>query len=146
MEWECMVPVERLSEDFQAVEDTIAKYGKAIIVSDNMPKYILMDFVANPSLKPLVDERELVKLLNGVGKRVFVQYYDYFRNDDDPLAFLADEDFSDNSKRSRTSKARAIFKNGWEKYALETIMKSNRTDAESVSAAKELYLQNFGRG
>lgn len=144
MNIECMVPVEWLSDNFRAVEETVAKYGQAIIVVDNMPKYVMMKYSPKKEWKPLIDERDLISLLNGIGKRVFVQYYENFKNNDDPFVFFDHENFSDNSKRSRMSKARAIFKNGWERNALEFIMTSNRTDSESVKLASSLHTKYFG--
>ncbi len=46
-------------------------------------------------------------------------------------------DFSANAQNTRLSKARTIFKNGWEYDALEIIVDS-RADAKTKQKAKEL--------
>ena len=144
MEIGSMISAKMLSDNFSDVEDIIAQYGYAIIIADNMPKYLMVKYTPGHEAKPLVDEKELITLLNGIGKRVFVRYYEELQKDDVSESIFDGEDFTENSKRSRKSKARTIFKNGWEKKALQIVIHSNRTDDVTKAKAKMLLARYFG--
>ena len=104
----------------------------------------MVKYTPGHQAKPLVDEAELVDLLNGIGKRVFVQYYKELQQEDMPDSIFDGENFTENSKRSRKSKARTIFKNGWEKRALQIVIHSNRTDYVTKAKARALFAHYFG--
>lgn len=71
---------------------------------------------------------ELDRLLNAVGKRTFIKYYNYFKdltyNSSDILDIIT-EDYTDKSKRSRLGHARIIFNEELNKEALKIIINSN---------------------
>ena len=143
MNIDTLVPFETLINHFPIVEDVIAQHGYAVIISDNIPKYLMVKYTPGRETKPLVDESVLIDLLNGIGKRVFVQYYEELRQENISDSVFDGEDFTENSKRSRRSKARTIFKNKWEKNALQIVIHSNRTDYETKAQAKVLYARYF---
>ncbi len=90
------------------------------------------------------DEAYLADLLKGIGKRVFVQYYEVFRNDNVPISIFDCESFTEKSKQTRRSKASKIFKNGWEKRALQMVIESEKTDHAIKARAKNLLWLYYG--
>jgi|GEM_PF-873881 len=91
-------------------------------------------------------------LLNSIGKRTFIKYYEAFKDMDishpemiDRLA-LDPQKFSSITMPNKTSSARRIFREGLEIEALQIIVES-RTDVESVKKARILLdkeLKNKG--
>jgi hypothetical protein len=81
------------------------------------------------------------RLLNSVGKEVFVRYFDHFqdfsRSNEEVAAFLP-EKYTLQSRRSRTSTARRIVREGLSRDALELISSSDRLDPETMSKARLL--------
>lgn len=80
-------------------------------------------------------------LLNRVGKAVFVQYYTYFadpRRADAEIVEMLPQEYTLKSRRSRTSKARRIFREGMQREALERIATSERTNADASALAARL--------
>lgn len=155
MNWNAVVSKEKLCAEFEAVEAVIAQYGEAVIIQDNVPKYVLKPFVL-PSDEPepahrqssrvrrplTVEEKTLLRRkLDSTGKGIFVTYYAHFRNQEDPLVFMAGEPFTQASKRARSSTARYIFRQGWECHALRYIIQKNRAEPEIVQRARELLAQ-----
>jgi hypothetical protein len=83
------------------------------------------------------------EVLNSIGKRTFIKYYENFKDSDisnqemiDTLG-LDPKDFSPFAKASKTSKSRKIFREGLEIEALLIIIDS-RADLESVEKARKL--------
>lgn len=143
MDWNCVVSREMLLEDFPAVEQIVEKYGQAIIVSGASDKYLLMRF--NPDIEPKREKKsapDLEQLLRSMGKGVFVKYFECFRDDQDPFVFMAEEQFTANSVRSRMSRARTIFSNGWEYDALRNIAHSENVSPELRWRAKKLLAEH----
>jgi hypothetical protein len=84
---------------------------------------------------------ELDRLLNRVGKSVFVRYYVRFadqRIPDSEIVEMLPRDYTLKSRRSRTSKARRIFRERRQREALERIADSQRTDSEATALARRL--------
>lgn len=84
---------------------------------------------------------DLDRLLASVGKEVFVRYFDQFRDfgvPNDEIAALLPQEYTSNSRRSRTSTARRIIREGLSRDALETIVSSDRLDPEVLSKARLL--------
>lgn len=83
----------------------------------------------------------LVRLLNSVGKSVFVRYYrefgDHSLSHEDLVALLPRE-YTLKARHTRATKARRIIDEGLQRDALELIAKSERLDPESRRGAKEL--------
>jgi hypothetical protein len=84
---------------------------------------------------------ELDRLLNSVGKKVFVRYHAWFADLRMPASEIIDmlpQDYTLKSRQSRTSKARRIFREGWQREALQRIADSEKTDAEAAALAGRL--------
>jgi len=131
--------------NFSEAEKILNEYGEVIIISEDKPKYVLIGIDKyNDILKGreggIMDKtnKDLMNTLNKIGKSTFVDYYYVFKNDDDPISKLPQE-FTLNSKRSRTSKARSIFRDNLNLEALQIIISSNRLDSELIEKAKEIY-------
>ncbi len=71
----------------------------------------------------------LEKTLNAVGKAIFVKYYFVFANmSNEDCREMFTENFTEKSKRSRTSHAKAIFREDKQFDALKIICNSPRID------------------
>ena len=82
------------------------------------------------------------RLLNSVGKRTFVKYYNNFKNQSSSYCISHfQEDFTDKAKASKTSHAKTIFREGKEIEALQLIVKSCRVDEDVRLIAKGLLLE-----
>ena len=140
MNWESVASLRELLERFDKVEKIVEQYGHCVIISEDKPKYLLSKFDSSFEGEDSVaaDSGQIIHLLNGIGQRVFVTYFYQFQNDEDPFVFLRGEGFSDHSVRSRASKARTIFRNGWQKDALNRIAHSSRTDHQTRKLARAL--------
>lgn len=116
--------------------------SKNVLVSDKDKEPSKTGYTATSVWKSKDDQ--LKKLLNACGKQAFVNYLFPSLSKDtnvtvQDIARLYPEcnDFSANSQNTRLSKARTIFKNGWEYDALEIIADS-RADPQTRQKAKEL--------
>ncbi len=94
--------------------------------------------------------KKVEPLLNRVGKRVFVEYYeklcDLTLRAGEVVALLPNE-FTLKSKWSRTSKARRIFREGLEAQALTVIAASKRVNRAIADRAKQLLAElSAGKG
>jgi hypothetical protein len=84
---------------------------------------------------------DLYRLLGSIGKGVFVRYYHEFANSaltNQEIVELLPSEYTLKSRRTRTSGARRIFREGLEKDALRLIINSDRLDNDIVEQAKEL--------
>lgn len=93
---------------------------------------------------------EVEDLLNRVGKRIFVKYYDDFKElamKDIPNVLVVEkihENFTQKSKNSRTAKAKRIFVEGKQIEALKVIVESNHPSVLSIKKrATELLQQEL---
>ncbi len=83
----------------------------------------------------------LNRLLNSIGKQVFVEYYDLFRDDrrsSEEIAAMLPPKYSPKSRQSRTSTARRIICEGFSRDALEIIASSEKLDPSTVAKARLL--------
>ena len=97
-----------------------------------------------PPLQQHTNVDDLDGLLNRVGKSVFARFYAAFADPDLPDSDIVDmlpQEFTLKSRRSRTSKARRIFREGRQREALERVASSERTDAASSALASRLLRQ-----
>ena len=90
-------------------------------------------------------EQQIKELLKACGMRAFVDYLFPALSKDINLTVLEMSricpeynGFSANAQNTRLSKARTIFKNGWEYDALEIIAKSSRVPVDVRLKAREL--------
>lgn len=86
---------------------------------------------------------DLIRLLNSVGKKVFVDFYDRFSDPAlttaDVAALLPDE-YTPHSRRSRASTARRICRAGLGDEALYLVAASRSVDPASARKARELLV------
>ena len=84
---------------------------------------------------------DLDRLLASVGKEVFVRYFEKFQDfrvPNDEIAALLPQDYTLKSRRSRTSTARRIMREGLSRDALESIASSDRLDPGTAAKARLL--------
>lgn len=95
----------------------------------------------------LTSKMEVEDLLNRVGKRIFVKYYDDFKElamKDIPNVLVVEkihENFTQKSKNSRTAKAKRIFVEGKQIEALKVIVESNHPSVLSIKKRATELLQ-----
>lgn len=81
------------------------------------------------------------KLLNRVGMKVFIKYFESFNNPkltNNDIVELFEEDFTTKSKISRTSKARKLIRENSIVDILEVIINAKKIDVETIEKAKFL--------
>lgn len=81
------------------------------------------------------------KLLNRVGMKVFIKYFESFNNPkltNNDIVELFEEDFTMKSKISRTSKARKLIRENALVDILEVIINAKKIDVETIEKAKFL--------
>lgn len=84
------------------------------------------------------------RLLNSVGKAIFIKYYYNFKNHSRDYCIMAfTEEYTDKAKSSRTGHAQTIFRNGLEKEALKIIISSNRLDENIIQTARDILKQEI---
>lgn len=85
------------------------------------------------------------RLIQSVGMKTFVKYYDYFKNDysTEEMMGIFEEDWKLESAKSKITKGKTIFRENRTKDVLEKIIKSNpnRIGTETIQKAKELLIQ-----
>ena len=160
MELGQLIPLEHLRRDFEEVAQRIAQYGVVYIIQDNVPKYLVSPIPSGVSALPVtapdqpsvsgeapsivtrrltIEEKNLmIRKLSSTGKGIFVTYYEHFKNQEDPLVFMAREDFTVQSKRARSSTARYIFRQGWQHHALRYIIQADRPTPAVIQQAQEI--------
>lgn len=154
MNYNQFVPLSQVLVDFGTVEQLLSQYGEVVIVKDDRPKYrittidgegdIMTQADPNSPRKATSKGAETMEILNKIGKSTFIEHYYDFKHDLTPADDLP-EDFTTNSKRSRTSKARKIFREGLHLEALQIIINSNRLDPKIVNRAKEIYEKEISK-
>ena len=141
-----LLKLEDVLSDFSSVETALLKHKCIILTDKGSWKYALMDmdeYEHYLAFKQEEEQRSVEKqlpiLLNGIGKRFFVGYYHELKQNYPAEYFLAKEDSMQiSSIRSRLSRARVVFVNGWEINALRFIIDSPRVDENSKKKAFQL--------
>lgn len=90
-----------------------------------------------------MDDRQLERALNSIGKGCFVKYYEDFRdvtksNEDLIELIKRNEGFTDTACQTRVTNSRRIIRAGLGIYALELISQSTRLDPSITQKAKRL--------
>jgi hypothetical protein len=91
-----------------------------------------------------MNDTKLNRLLNSIGKRVFVRYFHEFDNfsSQDMIALLRNkESFTRKACTSRTHHAKRIFHEGMQVQALAIITESNRVEPKATEKARVLLSQ-----
>lgn len=92
-----------------------------------------------------MDDAELISLLNKIGKRIFVQYFDEFGSDQNLILLLQNkESFKPKATATRIANVRRIFRAGAEERALSIIAESTRVKPEAAEKARAL-LKRLGK-
>ncbi|MCK9455532.1 MAG: hypothetical protein WCY51_07475 [Sulfurimonas sp.] len=81
---------------------------------------------------------DIRKLLNGIGIKVFVEYFQYFNNLSYEVADIIEilpSKYTEKSRRSRISKARTLIKENRVQEALDYILESQRISEEIKNQA-----------
>ena len=87
---------------------------------------------------------DIIKKLNSVGKAVFVKYYYLFRNESNQTCVAAiTEPYTLNAKQSRTSSAKAIFREGMQLQALRIISQSSKVDPLTRKQASKIMIDEI---
>jgi hypothetical protein len=84
---------------------------------------------------------DLVRLLNSVGKKVFVDYYDAFSDPSltpDDVFELLSKGYKESARRTRASKGRKICQEGFGPDALRIIADSEKVDPAAARKARQL--------
>ncbi len=79
---------------------------------------------------------ELNRKLTSIGKGVFVEYFEDFKNGS--FDVLDEKKFTELAKKTRISKAKSIFNAGQEYEALENILNSKKVEQEWRDLAKDI--------
>jgi len=150
-----IISPEELLEDFEGVCERLESDNEAFIFQNNKPSHVIMTInhyqnialnkgEQNTATTNNADNEDLDSMLNKIGKRIFVDYYNIFKTDDNPEDKLIDEEFTLNSRRSRSSSARRIFRDGLHLAALKNIIQSPKIDEETLVKAKDLLAAETG--
>lgn len=88
-----------------------------------------------------MNKTTLNTLLNSIGKRTFVTYFEEFgdsglSNQDVVTLLQSEESFTAGASATKTSKARRIFREGVEAQALSIIAESRRVDRKVAEDAR----------
>jgi predicted HNH restriction endonuclease len=81
------------------------------------------------------------KLLNGIGIKIFVTYFQYFNDnnlDTSDIIEILPNSYTEKSRRSRISKARTIISNNRLQEALNYILNSTRVDEQIKEKAQNI--------
>ncbi len=96
-----------------------------------------------------MDQEQLKRTLNSVGKSCFVKYFNEFKNpaySNQELVYLLhrNEGYEKTACNTRVTKSRKIFREGMEKEALEIIISSQKVDVKTYEGAKDILISLQG--
>ncbi len=86
-------------------------------------------------------ETDLDRLIRSIGKSTFVRFYEEFSDptiSDQEMVELLPAEYTLHSRRTRTTKARRILREGLEDDVLWLIANSDRVDAETAQKVRVL--------
>ncbi|SMB82590.1 Antitoxin Phd_YefM, type II toxin-antitoxin system [Desulfonispora thiosulfatigenes DSM 11270] len=145
-----IVSINELENNFSEFCSKLKSENEVYIFQDNKPTHVIMTIEHYQNLlegasseSNEANDDSIEKLLNKIGKRIFVDYYYIFKEDNNPEEQLpsGDNGFSLNSRRSRSSSARKIFREDLEIDALENIVQSSRLDDITLTKARKILSQ-----
>lgn len=146
-----IITVDELAK-FDDLSDRLEDLKEGFIFRNNKPTHVIMTL---ERYQELCEDRlnnsddsdpmeDIVTLLNKVGKKIFIEYYEVFKKDEKPEEALTAEGFTLASRRSRSSSARAIFKSKRQLEALNIIISSNRMDEALLEKARGILAIETG--
>lgn len=143
---------EDINNDLEKLREKLNE-GELILFDNNKPVAVLMSVDEYEEIKNKLsnygqldsesEEDDLEILLRKVGKQIFINHYYDFK-EKDHLEELLPNDFTINSKRSRTSSARKIFKLDRNIEALQNIINSERLESDVINKAREILKSELG--
>lgn len=150
-----IISSQELLEDFKGICERLESDNEMFIFQSNKPSHVIMTIdhyqnivgysrEKNMDTVDYADNEDLDTMLNKIGKRIFIDYYYIFKTDDNPEDQLISEDFTLNSRRSRSSSARKIFRDNLQLAALKNIIQSPRLDEETLDKAREILESETG--
>lgn len=150
-----IISSEELLEDFKGICERLESDNEAFIFQNNKPSHVIMtiDYYQNivghkteqnTDTADYADNEDLDTMLNKIGKTIFIEYYYIFKADDNPEEKLIDEGFTLNSRRSRSSSARRIFRDNLQLAALRNIIQSSRLDEDTLAKAMDILEAETG--
>ena len=86
-------------------------------------------------------ETDLDRLVRSIGMSTFIRFYEQFRDSaisDQEMVELLPAEYTLNSRRTRTTKARRILREGLEHDALHMIANADKVDAETAQQVRIL--------
>ena len=93
-------------------------------------------------VKKTSEKDSILKNLHSLGMKVFIEYYDYFKNPSysvgDIKEIMKKNGYKPNSSATKASSGRKIVKEGHTKEALEIIANAGNIDDEIIENAKKL--------
>ncbi|KIR03799.1 hypothetical protein P261_02614 [Lachnospiraceae bacterium TWA4] len=130
-------------------EKLVENHQEVVLTQHGEPTYVVMTMELYQQLyqktdKLCNDNKNLKLLLIKVGKKIFIKYYEIFKENKNPVEALEVEGYTLISRRSRVASARNIFKDHLEVEALQFILASERMDEKTKKKAKELLSQELG--
>jgi hypothetical protein len=100
-------------------------------------------------METFMPNTDLIRLIKSIGQSTFVRYYREFADlslSNQDVASMLPLEYTSKSRKSRTSKARRIFREALEEDALILISDSAKVDAETATQAQALLNQRmFGK-
>lgn len=142
-----IIGLSEFQNDLKGICEKVETKKELFVFHNNKPSYVIMsinryeDLITSDEYEDSESQEQtdesLEVLLNKIGKKTFVEYYYVFKEDNNPEDKLP-ESFTINSRRSRCSSARKIFKNGLATEALNNILQSSRLDDDTLDVAREI--------
>lgn len=149
-----IISYDELQNNFSEVCSRLKFENEAFIFENNKPTHVIMTVKYYQQLLEGINTESNVKndesvetLLNKIGKKIFVDYYYSFKEDNNPEEQLpsGEDGFTLNSRRSRSSSARKIFRERLEIDALENIIESFRLDEVTLTKARKILSQETNK-
>lgn len=128
-----LINYDDVSTELDTILLKLEKLDELVVLKNNRPVFVIKSIAEEQRNI----EQQIEYLLQKIGKRMFIEYYEIFLEDDKPESKLPGK-FSMNSRRSRSSAARKIFANHWEDEALKLVLNSSRLSNDITTKALSL--------
>jgi hypothetical protein len=129
------ITIEELQSNIKKVYKKIKEHEELFVLKDNKPIFVIQSIDSNITDKQVL----LEELLSKVGKKIFIEYFELFKEYERPEMALPIE-YSLNSRRSRSSSAKRIFKENLEVEALKQIANSYKLSKDVRLKAEKLLI------
>jgi len=146
-----IISVNELTTD--RIKSKLIDLGELYVFEDNKLQFVIVhpsiyeSLIGNSEMgtkstyekSDIIEEQKIENLLSSIGKKIFVDFYDIFKEDinvEDKLP----TNLSLSSRRSRASASRKLFRENLNLNALESIANSKKLDEETINKARRLLL------